>query len=278
MSTPQRRNPYSGAGRKHTRWGNERPAAPESLFRRGQKTLPFLPQAVAGLRPSHNGFTNLPTMTNQTDIPQPVGVDPLKAAFDKGLAAVSLLITSPLLGLGALAILIDGLIWPEDRGPIFHRETRISDGRPFSLFKFRTMQVGAIEEARRQGLTVKYLERANRGHTRVGRYLRRWYLDELPQLFNILRGEMSFVGPRPPAPFEYERELSEGNVRKKLARAGLVGLQQANKGRTHGFDEEIALDYEYVARVRTMTPWQRLVYDVSLLLRTVRVLLEGKGL
>jgi len=217
-------------------------------------------------------------MTTQTNIPQPVGVDPLKAAFDKTLAAFGLLVTAPVLALGALAILIDGLIWPEDRGPVFHRETRISDDRPFSLLKFRTMQVRAIEEARQQGLTVKYLERANRGHTRVGRYLRNWYLDELPQLINILRGEMSWVGPRPPAPFEYERELSEGNVRKKLARAGLVGLQQANKGRTQSFEEEIALDYEYVARVGKMNPVQRLIYDVSLLLRTVRVLLEGKGL
>jgi lipopolysaccharide/colanic/teichoic acid biosynthesis glycosyltransferase len=217
-------------------------------------------------------------MTSQANIPQPVGVDPLKATFDKGLAATGLLVIAPFLGLGALSILIDGLIWPEDRGPIFHRETRISAGRPFSLFKFRTMQVGAIEEARQQGLTVKYLERANRGHTRVGEHLRRWYLDELPQLINILRGDMSFVGPRPPAPFEYERELSEGNIRKKLARAGLAGLQQANKGRTQGFDEEIALDYAYVARVRTMSSPRRLVYDISLLLRTARVLLEGKGL
>jgi lipopolysaccharide/colanic/teichoic acid biosynthesis glycosyltransferase len=217
-------------------------------------------------------------MTAQTDVPQPVGVDPLKAAFDRGLAALVFLITTPLFALAALTIWIDGLIWPEDSGPIFHRETRVSAGRIFSLFKFRTMQVSAIEEARRQGLTVKYLERENRGHTRVGRYLRRWYLDELPQVLNILRGEMSWVGPRPPAPFEYERELSEGNVRKRLARAGLVGLQQANKGRTRSFDEEIALDYEYVAQVRSMSPPRRLAYDVSILVRTLRVLVEGKGL
>lgn len=217
-------------------------------------------------------------MTGQADVLQPVGVDPLKAAFDRGLAALVILVTAPVFVLVTLAIWVDGLIWAEDRGPIFHRETRVSAGRIFSLFKFRTMQVSAIEEARQQGLTVKYLERANRGHSRVGYYLRRWYLDELPQVLNILRGEMSWVGPRPPAPFEYERELSEGNVRKKLARAGLVGLQQANKGRTQGFDEEIALDYEYVARVSTMSPPRRLVYDVSILLRTLRVLLEGKGL
>ncbi len=216
--------------------------------------------------------------TRQTNIPEPVGVDPLKAAFDRGLAAAILLLTAPLFALGALAILIDGLVWREDTGPVFHREVRVSAGQTFSLFKFRTMQVSAIQEARRQGLTVKYLEREDRGHTRVGRGLRRWYLDELPQLINIVRGEMSWVGPRPPAPFEYERELAEGNVRKRLARAGLVGLQQAHKGRTRSFEEEIALDYEYVARVRVMSPVQRLVYDISILLRTLRVLVEGKGL
>lgn len=217
-------------------------------------------------------------MTTHADVPQPVGVDSLKATFDRGLAALILLVTAPIFAAVALAIWIDGLLWPEDRGPVFHRETRVSAGQIFSLFKFRTMQVSAIREARQQGLTVKYLERQNRGHSRVGLYLRRWYLDELPQVINILRGDMSWVGPRPPAPFEYERELSEGNVRKQLARAGLVGLQQANKGRTQGFDEEIALDYEYAAQVRTMSPLRRLVYDISILVRTLRVLVEGKGL
>jgi lipopolysaccharide/colanic/teichoic acid biosynthesis glycosyltransferase len=209
---------------------------------------------------------------------EPIDVDPLKSAFDRTLAALGLLVTAPLSVAIALAILVNGLIWPEDRGPVLHRETRISAGQPFTLLKFRTMRVQAIAQARHQGLTVKYLERAERGHTRVGRALQRWYLDEIPQLVNILRGEMSVVGPRPPAPFEYQRELSEGIVRKRLARAGLVGLQQAYKGHTRGFDQEIALDYEYVAQVQTMTPLRRLCYDVSLILRTLRVLLEGKGL
>jgi lipopolysaccharide/colanic/teichoic acid biosynthesis glycosyltransferase len=217
-------------------------------------------------------------MATSTSTPPPVEVDPLKALFDKSLSTIALLLTSPMLIMAALAIVIDGLIWHEDRGPVFYREARISKGVPFSLLKLRTMRVSAIAEAHGQGLTVKYLERENRGHTRVGWHLRRWYLDELPQLINILRGDMSFVGPRPPAPFEYERELSEGNVRKKLARAGLVGLQQAYKGRTGSYEEEFALDYAYVAQVGGMSPSQRLVYEMGIILRSMRVLLEGKGL
>lgn len=216
---------------------------------------------------------------SQSDLtPKPITVDPIKFLFDKMLSALALLLVSPLLAGIALSILIDGWLRPEDRGPVFYRETRISAGRPFSLLKFRTMQVGAIQEAHDRGLTVKYLEREDRGHTRIGQHLRRWYVDELPQVINIFKGDMSFVGPRPPAPFEYERELSEGNVRKLLARAGLVGLQQANKGRTQGFEEEIALDYEYVATVREMNPLQRLLYELGIIARSVRVLLEGKGL
>jgi lipopolysaccharide/colanic/teichoic acid biosynthesis glycosyltransferase len=217
-------------------------------------------------------------MDSPSPRPDPIDVDPLKAAFDRAGAVIALLVAAPLLALTGLAILIDGLVFREDRGTILHREPRISAGRPFSLFKFRTMRLRAVRQIQEQGLTIKTLERQDRGHTRVGRFLRQYYLDELPQLLNILRGEMSFVGPRPPAPAEYEQELSEGNVRKKLARAGLVGLQQINKGRTYSFDEEIALDYAYIARAGAMHPLRRLVYDTGIILRSIRVLLRGQGL
>ena len=217
-------------------------------------------------------------MTPSTRCPPPIEADSLKVIFDRGLAALLLVLAAPLLALASLMILLDGWIRPPDRGPVLYRERRISKGQPFSILKFRTMQVAAIEEVLAKGLTVKTLERKGRGQTRAGVLLRRFYLDELPQLFNILRGEMSFVGPRPCAPFEYERELSRGIVRKRLAKAGLVGLQQANKGHTRNFEEEIELDYEYVRRAGSMNPLRRMAYDVSIILRSLRVLMEAKGL
>ena len=100
------------------------------------------------------------------------------------------------------------------------------------MLKFRTMQVRAIQEARSQGLTVKYWERENRGHTRVGRHLRRWYLDELPQIVNILRGDMSFVGPRPQRTVlvqDYLREMPE-YAQRHCVLPGLDGLAQVAGG------------------------------------------------
>lgn len=217
-------------------------------------------------------------MTVPGDPPPAIDVDLLKAIFDRSLAALGLILTLPLFALASLAILLDGLIRPADRGPVFYRETRISKGEPFTLFKFRTMQVDAIREVMAKGLTVKSLERQDRGHMPVGNFLRRYYLDELPQLLNILRGDMSFVGPRPSAPREYQRELEKGILRKGLARAGLVGLQQASKGHTKSHDEEIRLDYEYVRRAGFMNPTRRLAFDVSIMMRSIRILLEGKGL
>ena len=217
-------------------------------------------------------------MTPSTGCPPPIEADPLKVIFDRGLAALLLVLASPLLALAALAILLDGWISPSDRGPVLYREKRISKGQTFSILKFRTMQVAAIEEVLTKGLTVKTLERQGRGQTRVGIFLRRFYLDELPQLINILIGEMSFVGPRPCAPSEYERELARGIVRKRLAKAGLVGLQQAHKGHTRSFEEETELDYEYVRRAGSMSPLRRMAYDLSIIARSMRVLMEGKGL
>jgi len=217
-------------------------------------------------------------LTQTEAVLRPVDVDPLKGLFDRIVSVTVLLLALPLFALLGLAIKIDGVIWSQDRGPVFHREPRISAGQPFTLLKFRTVQISAIDATHEKGLTIKHLERTNCGHTRVGRVIRRWYLDELPQLINILCGEMSLVGPRPPAPAEYERELAEGNIRKRLARAGLVGLQQAYKGHTTSFEEEIALDYAYVARVGEMGPLRRLVYEIGIILSCLHVLWEGKGL
>ena len=125
-----------------------------------------------------------------------VRIHPLKATFDKTLALLCIVLLLPLLLVIALVIKVNGWLHPEDRGPVFYREARISQGRVFDLCKFRVLKTAVMEAARqKKGYDhAKPLEGREENKTRVGRWLQRWYLDELPQLFNILKGDLSLVG------------------------------------------------------------------------------------
>jgi exopolysaccharide biosynthesis polyprenyl glycosylphosphotransferase len=192
----------------------------------------------------------------------------LKRGMDIVGAAAVLLLTAPLLALCAVAIKLDS------RGPVFFRQERIGKwGRHFRLVKFRTMSADA--EERRDALLAAsrdpgwlHLEHDPR-ITRVGRLLREWSLDELPQMWNVLKGEMSLVGPRPIIPSE-DSQL-EGWRRSRIDLSpGITGLWQVLGRTSIPFDEMIRLDYVYV------TSWS-LWTDVRLLLRTVPAVLLRRG-
>ncbi|HLY49000.1 MAG TPA: exopolysaccharide biosynthesis polyprenyl glycosylphosphotransferase [Solirubrobacteraceae bacterium] len=192
----------------------------------------------------------------------------LKRGMDILLAGVLLLLSAPLIALLALAVRIDS------RGPVFFSQTRVGrNGRRFRLHKFRTMSPDA--EQRRTALLAQStdphwlkLEHDPR-ITRIGRYLRRLSLDELPQLWNVLRGEMSMVGPRPL--IESEDERVEGWARGRLdLTPGLTGYWQV-LGRTRiPFEEMVKLDYLYVMN---WSLWE----DVRLMLRTLPIVAGGRG-
>jgi lipopolysaccharide/colanic/teichoic acid biosynthesis glycosyltransferase len=156
-------------------------------------------------------------------------------AADVALAGGALLVSSPLLALAALAIKL------EDRGPVLYRQTRVGrDGSDFELLKLRTMVVGA--ETMGAGLGV------NRGDariTRTGKILRRLSLDELPQLWNVVRGEMSVIGPRPT--LRYQVEQYDERQRHRLdVKPGITGWAQVNGRATLPWAERIELDVWYV--------------------------------
>jgi Undecaprenyl-phosphate glucose phosphotransferase len=143
-----------------------------------------------------------------------------KRGFDLVVAGAAALVFSPLMLLIALAI------WLEDRGPIFYRQVRMGlDGKPFEILKFRSMRVGAESET-----GAKWAERDDPRRTRVGRLIRAWSFDELPQLWNVLRGDMSVVGPRPERPQfveQFRAELPHYMLRHKV-RAGMTGWAQVH--------------------------------------------------
>src|SRR5437867_13177240 len=171
-----------------------------------------------------------------------------KRAFDLGLGLVAFLCALPVLGLAAVAIKLDS------EGPVFHRAVRVGrGGRKFTFLKLRSMRVGP-EELR--GLLLHLSQAEAPGFklhndprvTRVGRWLRKLSLDELPQLLHVLRGHMSLVGPRPPFPEEVER-YEPWMLRRLSVRPGLTCLWQIRGRSDLNFEEWMRLDIEYVDRL-----------------------------
>ena len=194
----------------------------------------------------------------------PVGGHPrgLYARFGKR-ALDLLLATLVILVFGVPMLLIALLIKLEDRGPVFYRQERIGrDGRPFRLTKFRSMCVGA--EHKGAGILV---EQNDRRITRIGALIRRTSLDELSQIFDVIRGEMSVVGPRPG--LRYQAELYDDRQRERLAvRPGVTGWAQVNGRNAIPWPERIRLDREYIRRIS-------LLMDLRIIFMTIPAVLAA---
>nr|WP_199744836.1 sugar transferase [Actinomadura harenae] len=223
---------------------------------------------VAGPRISIRPVSGLPLL--HVEHPELDGVrKALKTLLDRVGAALALLLLSPLLLTVAVMIKVT------DRGPVLFRQVRVGrGGREFTVLKFRTMVVDA--ERRKadlmddnEGGGVLFKIRSDPRVTRVGRMLRRYSLDELPQLINVLRGEMSLVGPRPPLPEEVARY--GGDVYRRLVvRPGLTGLWQVSGRSDLGWEESVRLDLRYVEN------WS-LAMDLQIMWKTWSAVFRGSG-
>lgn len=201
---------------------------------------------------------------------------PGKERVERAIAAGLLVLTSPVLLACAASIKIEALLDPMARGPVLFREDRISRGRVIRMLKFRTLTASALASLEAGPTHIAKLEKA--GHvTRSGRVIRQWYLDELPQLINIARGDMFIVGTRP-YPIElYEQELARGITRKRDMPGGWVGPVQANKGVEDG-DSGRRLDEEYWEQYQTLPWWRLVIVDSQIVWRSFRVQLRHEGI
>ena len=183
----------------------------------------------------------------------------IKRLLDFAVSLVGLIILLPLFAVIAIAIKID------DRGPVFFRQERAGkDGRIFQIYKFRSMEVGAEHK----GAGV-FVEENDPRITRVGKFLRHTSFDELPQLINVLKGEMSLVGPRPTLPYQVERY--DARQRKRLTvKPGITGWAQVNGRNALTWPERIELDLWYVDN------WS-LWLDLKILWRTFLTIIRGEG-
>jgi exopolysaccharide biosynthesis polyprenyl glycosylphosphotransferase len=193
----------------------------------------------------------------------------IKSVFDKAVATAALGILSPLLIFIAIAILV------RDGGPVLFSQTRIGkDGEPFTVLKFRTMVPDA--ELRKQeilalneGDGLLFKMRRDPRVTATGACLRRWSMDEFPQLFNVVLGEMSLVGPRPPLPSEAARYGDD--VRRRLVvKPGMTGLWQINGRSDLSREDAVRLDLRYVEN------WS-LALDLQVLWKTCAAVVKGRG-
>lgn len=187
-----------------------------------------------------------------------------------------LVLLFPLVAVLLAGMAIDMIVSPRDRGSFFYRENRISRGRLFSLIKFRTLRRSALEEMRTAGGHARLYEAEAANLTWAGRrLLKPWYLDEVPQLLNVLRGDISLVGPRPWPPEMVRRQVAEGRDYRNRIPAGLTGPAQVTKGEAIPFAE---LDLRYLERSDALSSWALVGYDLQILWRTVVVIARGEGL
>ena len=193
----------------------------------------------------------------------------LKDLFDRCAAAAALIMLAPLMAGVAMAI------WLSDRGPALFTQVRVGkNGRAFRIYKFRTMVVDAEKRkaellARNEHNGVLFKLRKDPRITAVGAHLRRWSVDELPQLFNVFLGDMSLVGPRPPLPDETEKYAKHVH-RRLVVKPGITGLWQVSGRSNLSWDESVRLDLRYVEN------WS-FTLDLQILWKTISALLHKSG-
>jgi lipopolysaccharide/colanic/teichoic acid biosynthesis glycosyltransferase len=183
---------------------------------------------------------------------------------------------SPLIVVLLGVMMVNMIISPADRGSFFYSERRVSRGRLFGLLKFRTLRRDVLDRMRAGDGHARLYEADPDNLTWTGRrLLKPWYLDELPQLLNILRGDMSLVGPRPWPTEMVRRQVAEGRDYRNRIPAGLTGPAQVTKGEGIRYED---LDLRYVEACSSLSSWNLVRYDLEILRQTLAVIARGEGL
>jgi len=202
----------------------------------------------------------------------------LKTLFDKTFALLVLLVAAPVLLILWLAYRIEGILIPQNAGPMFFYYTAISGGKKIPKYKIRIIKTMYIDrELAKIHDWHAYKNEWNPAcRTIVGTLVKKFYLDELPQFFSVLKGDMSIVGPRPLAVHHFERDLQQGNVARKLIRGGILGLGHIRKGTAEMGDPKF--EYEYIEKTITDSAVSNFRLDLWIIWKGLCVVVKGKGL
>jgi len=225
------------------------------------RTIPHPSEAIAAAAPA-------------AEVPYPLA----KRIFDRMVAALLLVVLSPLLLLALAVLAVDMVFAPRDRGRWLYRECRISRGREFEVLKFRVLREDVLAEiASHDDAYARLYEADHANLTGAGRIVKRIYADELPQIVNVLRGDISLVGPRPWPVTMVETQLAKGLDYRLHVIAGWTGPAQVRKD-SKAKSKATELDLEYVELCRTLTGPQLVGHDLKVIRQSLRTVLRARGL
>ena len=201
----------------------------------------------------------------------------VKILFDKTIALIMIVIAAPILLLVKIAYIIEGLLIPENKGPMFFYYKAVSGSKVIPKYKIRLIKTKFIDPdgARRHEWIAFSAEWSDESRTYVGSFVKKYYLDELPQFWNVLKGDMSIVGPRPLSTLHYERDIAQGNVTRALLKGGMLGLGHIHKGTKQMGNPEY--EYEYVSQYLRLSSFRLLFLDLWIIWKGVLVIFRGGG-
>lgn len=211
------------------------------------------------------------------EIKEPLSIRFSKLVFDKVVATVLLVFSLPILLLLKIAYLVEGILIFDNKGPMFFYYWGVSGGKKIKKWKLRLIKTKYIEPegAARHDWIAFSAEWTPDSRTIVGTFAKKWYLDELPQFWSVLIGDMSIVGPRPLSVLHYERDKAQGNVTRSLLRGGLLGLGHINKG-TSEMGNSI-YEYEYIEQHQKRSSLGLLRLDLWIIWKGIILIFKGGG-
>ena len=215
-------------------------------------------------------------MPNKTSVYQTIKVPKAKRIFDILVSIICIIIASPILLVLFLALSVEHLFQGYLPKPIYI-DRRISMGQPFNFLKFNIFKPRIIKQLKKENkfIDTKKLEWQGGNLTFIGFLIQKSYLDELPQLFNILIGDISAVGPRPVNLKVYKRNLENNDYTKAIIKTGLAGPYQSHKGEA-GVNQR-QKEEEYINYVQNHNTWQIIFNDIKLMIKTLVVVFKAKG-